>query len=53
MNKNKKSKFDYSTIKLVGDKFVAPASNVVADGALTKCKKPKTTTAVKKTRTKA
>ena len=52
MNKNKKSKFDYSTIKLVGDKFVAAASNDIVDGALTKCKKVKTTTAVKKTRTK-
>ena len=53
MNKNKKSKLDYNSVKLVGDKFVAPASNVVADGALTKCKKPKTTPAVKKTRAKA
>jgi replication factor C subunit 1 len=53
MNKNKKSKLDYSTIKLVGDKFVATASNTIADGTLAKCKKVKTTTAVKKTRTKA
>jgi hypothetical protein len=53
MNKNKKNKLDYNTIKMVGDKFVAAANNIVADGVSAKCKKVKTTTAVKKTRTKA
>jgi hypothetical protein len=52
MNKNKKSKLDYNSVKLVGDKFVAP-SNVVVDCVATKCKKIKTVTAVKKKRTKA
>ena len=53
MNKNKKGKLDYNSVKLVGDKFVAPTNNVVVDGALAKCKKIKTVTAAKKTRAKA
>ena len=53
MNKNKKNKLDYNTIKLVGDKFVATANNIVTDGVPVKCKKVKTTNAIKKTRTKA